>query len=71
MRALKALPIIGTSGKKRASGGNSEKRKAKSEASEYLDLGMRELKALPIIGTSGKKHASWEKKEKRQYMKIN
>ena len=69
MRALKALPIIGMSCKKRASGGN--KRKVNSEASRYLDLGMRELKALPIIGTSGKKHASWEKKEKRQYMKIN
>jgi len=31
----------------------------KSEASEYLELGMRALKALSIIGTSCKKRASW------------
>jgi len=36
----------------------------KSEASEYLDLGMKALKALPIIGTSGKKRASGGNSEK-------
>ncbi|WP_454982803.1 hypothetical protein [Capnocytophaga granulosa] len=44
MGELKALFIVGTSCKKRASGGivKSEERIVKSEASRYLELGMWE-----------------------------